>query len=671
MNKKVRRIVVPLVVLAVIGAVAIYFVPKLLRSRRSTSGTTGFRSFYVVAKQDVATTTTESGTVAPGRTATVTAQAAGKITAVYKKEGDKVQAGDVIARIDNTSYQDTLTQAEINYRSTLIGIETTNLTDLAQTKTDLQNALKQAQTQELTAELNLKNATAKNATDTTMANLQDAVTQAEENLTTAQNNLKNLQTYDTTALQQQLADSSVKQAELNLSMAQTKLANLKSQDVTATQLQALQDQVRQAKSSLLSAQTNLQQSAKSTTTTDAQLELLQNQVDNAQASLDEAQGNLNNAHTTYKASQSDIDNQTIAVQQAQMALANAEANYQMTEDTLAQKKDTIAAAQLSVTQAQRSVDAAKRNLAAGQTTTAANAGNIELLQADVDQAKDAVVTAKTNLAAYPKTVQNYNLQVEANSLKKEQALLTLNQTKEQSDNYVITAPWSGTVTSVSVQTGDAVTNGGTIATVADESAWYIEAYVDETDLLTIKAGQSVAVTMDAYNNKTFNGTVSYVGHTLTQNSQSVSSYAIKIKMTNPPATIVDGMSCDAAITIADVKNVLAVPAEAIATENGKKYVTVVTIGADRKITTSRQEVTTGAEGDDYTQILSGVKEGDRILRSVTTTTSSSSSTTSTTSSSTSSSSGNSSQQWSRSGRSFLNGGGAGGGTNGGGAPGGM
>ena len=103
-------------------------------------------------------------------------------------------------------------------------------------------------------------------------------------------------------------------------------------------------------------------------------------------------------------------------------------------------------------------------------------------------------------------------------------------------------------------------------------------------------------------------------------------------MTEVPETLVDGMSADAAITVSVVKNVLAVPIAAVATQNGRQYVDVVTIGTDRTVTTNRVEVTTGQEGDEYIEITSGLKAGDKVLRKASTTATTTTITTSTESS---------------------------------------
>lgn len=633
---KKKRVIFALIALVIVGgAVAGYVLLKTKAATASRAGTTPTAgSVYTVAAKDVATTTTVSGTVHPLKTVTLTAKAAGTITAVTKKEGDTVAAGDVIARIDSSDYQTELAAAESRYRTSMISLETAQTTDLVAAKTQLENAVKQAQTQLLSAQISLKKGT---ETDTdadtqTIANLQNQVTDAQENLAAAQKSLKKLQEDDTSALQLEQADFAVKQAEFNLSMAQTKLVTLKAQDVTAAQLTTLQNQVNQAKSSLLSSQLSLKEAAQSATTSDDRLAILQNQVDQAQASLDQAEDNLKNASTDNKATQDEIDLEAMAVESAQMALINAEANYKTTADSLADN-DSLTAAQLTVTKAQRALATAQTNLTAGQKTIAKSAAdqadNVKLLEANVEQAKISVATAQADLAAFPETQRKAELQVQANQEAKEQALITLNQTKEQAENYAITAPLAGTITALNVAVGDTANVGTSVATLSDVTGWYISAYVDEVDILNVKNGEDASVTMDQYSGKTFAGTVSYVSHSLGTTSTSVSAYPIRIQMTDAPSTMVDGMSADAAITVSVAKGVLAVPIAAVISENGKKYVDVISVDTAKKtMTTTKTEVKTGTEGDEYIEITSGLKAGDRILRKADTTVTTTSSTTS-------------------------------------------
>ena len=576
MSKKSRRIIVSVVSLIVVAAIVVVGL-KVLAARKTAAAfaarRAGVSSMYVVAPQDVATLTTVSGTVAPLRSATLTAQAQGTITGVYKKEGDFVKAGEVIVSIDSAARDNQLAQAESNYQTSLLNIETANTTDLAASKIQLETAVKQAQIQELQAENNLKNATVDDTSSGTVTSLQEAVTKSEESLTTAQANLKYLQDYDTSSVAQ--SDLAVQQAQLNLTAAENQLV---------LDVQAIP--------------------AKDTT---ADL----TKVDSARLSLESAN-------------------------------ASAEANKTTAEASVAQRILNLNAAQLQVNQDERAVTAAKNNLAENlaenQKTVDSQANNVTVLQADVNSAKAAVTAAQYDLSQYGTTERKAALQLQLLQQQKNQAELSLQATQLTSDNYVVKAPWDGVITSLNVRVGDQATSAtsattATTATViADTSGWNVQAYVDELDVLHVKAGQDASVTMDAYPNQTFKAKVTYVGTTLVATSSSVNAYAVKIQFTKPPTTLVAGMTADASITTSSAKGVLAVPVESILSENGKNYVTVISVDASNKRTTTRTEVKTGIEGDVYVQIISGLKAGDRILRtaSATTTTSSSTSSSSTT-----------------------------------------
>jgi RND family efflux transporter MFP subunit len=571
MSKNSRRVIVSVVSLVVVAAIVVVGL-KVLAARKTAAALAarraGVASIYVVAPQDVATLTTVSGTVTPLRSATLTAQAQGAITAVYKKEGDSVKAGDVIVRIDSTSQDNQLAQAESRYRVAVTTFKTAQMTDLAQTKQQLESAVSQALAQQLSAEVNLRNFTDKDTSDQTIANLQQQVKQTEIGLINAQNSLKSLQDYDTSAQQQTLSDLSVTQAQQNLSSAEARLVTL-------------------------------------TTAVPVTLQTV-------------------------------IDAQLASIDAARLSLQNAQVNAQMTAATIGRGKIQIDTATLAVVQAQDSLTAANNNLAVAQRTIGARANDLEVLQSNVEQAKSSVTLARSSLAAFADTQKKSDLQLQAAKEQENQALLTLQAQQLISKNYVVKAPWNGVITALNVQVGDQATSAtsGTSGTsamvIADTSGWNVQAYVDELDVLHVKVGQDASITMDAYPNQTFKAKVTYVGHTVVQTSNSVNAYTVKIQMTNPPATLVAGMTADASITMSSAKGVLAVPVESILSENGKSYVTVVSVDANNKRTTTRTEVKTGIEGDVYVQITSGLKAGDRVLRTASTTTSSTSSSSTTT-----------------------------------------
>jgi multidrug efflux pump subunit AcrA (membrane-fusion protein) len=538
---------VAVLLVAVLGLTGCIGRGQLTQQFQQAGSVAGTDTEYTVTTQDVASGTSVSGTIHPTRSATLMAQAQAKVTAVYVKEGDSIKEGEVLLRIDSRLQDNQVAQAESRYRTSVISAETADLTDLAQTKAQLEAAVQQAQIQELQAENSLKNATVGDTNAATVANLQEQVTKAEENLATAQSKLNYLRNHDTSASTG--SDLAVQQAQLDLTTAQNQLVSI-------------------------------MQDPKS----------LQSAIDAQLARVDTARLSLQNAN------------------------ANAEASKTAADASTAQRILDLNAAQLQVTQAERAVTAAKNDLAGNQKTVDAQANNVEVLKADVDQAKASVAVAKANLAGLSDTEQRNVLQLQSAREQESQALLALNAQKLSSENYVVKAPWSGTVLAVSVSTGDMVSPQTSLMKIADTSVWNVETYVDEVDILNVRDGQDAQITIDSYPDKTFAGKVSYLGRTLVKTPEGLNSYALKIGLTTPPTTVADGMSADATIILSTVKGVLAVPVESVISENGKKYVMLVSSNARNKVVTTKTEIGVGLEGDDYVQVTSGLKAGDHIVR---------------------------------------------------------
>jgi RND family efflux transporter MFP subunit len=569
---------------------------------------------YVVVAHDVSAGTSVSGTVHPLRSATLTLQAQGEVTAVSVAEGDPVKDGDILLRIDARSQQNQVAQAESRYRAAVTSRNVAELSGLVQTKAQLQSALAQAHAQQASAQANLNNFTDKDTSSLQVANLQEQVAQAEASLRSAQNNLKSLGDYDTSTLQVTIAEFAVDQAQLNLQMAQTRLAVLQSREVTTAQLTQLRSQATQAQSSLRIAELRLQESSKSPQASDESIAVLEEQVRQAQATRGVAQLNLDNAVSDGRASQSDVDLQRMQVQLSEVSLSNAEANYRISVAGAAQKKLQVASAQEQVRQAESSLVMAKNNLASTQKANGARPNDLETLKAQVEQADASVTLAQANLSGYTDTERRTALQLQSAQEQETQAALALSAQRLLLDNYVLKAPWDGTVLAINVSVGDMATPQTSLVKIAQTSGWNVETYVDEVDILNIKLGQEAQVAIDPYPGTEFAGTVSYLGKTLVRTPEGLNAYSLRIRLTTPPPTLVDGMSGDATVILSTAKNVLAVPVESLLNENGKKSVVLVTKNAGGKTVQTKTEVSTGLEGDEYVQVVSGLKAGDTILR---------------------------------------------------------
>ena len=146
-----------------------------------------------------------------------------------------------------------------------------------------------------------------------------------------------------------------------------------------------------------------------------------------------------------------------------------------------------------------------------------------------------------------------------------------------------------------------------VCKVLKTSSYKVTINVDELDIKSVKKGQSVTVTADAVEDKTFTGKVTKVSK-VGSTSDGVATYPVMIQLGNA-ADLLPSMSVTATIITAKAENAVLVPVSAIQTKDGESYVTVVTDDNENGTLT---KVETGIINDTYAQITSGVSEGDQI-----------------------------------------------------------
>ena len=133
--------------------------------------------------------------------------------------------------------------------------------------------------------------------------------------------------------------------------------------------------------------------------------------------------------------------------------------------------------------------------------------------------------------------------------------------------------------------------------------------VDELDILSIQKEQAVTVTLDALTGRSFEGTITEV-NTIPANEGGNTKYSATITLKRE-GLMLGGMNASALIAVEERKDVLLIPAEALAEENGRS---VVYTGYDEKTEslTKPVEVETGLSDGKQVQILSGLKVGDIV-----------------------------------------------------------
>jgi HlyD family secretion protein len=149
------------------------------------------------------------------------------------------------------------------------------------------------------------------------------------------------------------------------------------------------------------------------------------------------------------------------------------------------------------------------------------------------------------------------------------AKTNLELAQEKMGDVTIRAPIAGTVIEKTVEQGQIiasasgnVSGGTTLVKMADLSTVQARALVDEVDIGRIQPGQPAAVTVEAYPGRTFRGTVAKVEPQAVV-EQNVTMFPVLVKLENPERLLKPGMNSEVSIDIADRRQVVAVPNEAV------------------------------------------------------------------------------------------------------------
>jgi len=202
-------------------------------------------------------------------------------------------------------------------------------------------------------------------------------------------------------------------------------------------------------------------------------------------------------------------------------------------------------------------------------------------------------------------------EVQRLALHVEQAKLTLEQDQEVLDEATLKATFGGVVAEVNVQQDLQSPTERPAVILVDDSAFYIDITVDETDISKVSPGMYVAVTLDAYPDLELVGEVESIAPAPTDTG-GVVAYPVQVRLDDSgEATVRDGMTASVIIQTSKLEDVLLIPNWAARTDQttGETYAYVYNslTGSGERVT-----ISLGARNESFTQVLSGLEEGETV-----------------------------------------------------------
>lgn len=168
------------------------------------------------------------------------------------------------------------------------------------------------------------------------------------------------------------------------------------------------------------------------------------------------------------------------------------------------------------------------------------------------------------------------------------------------------SPVSGIVTEKKALQGMRFMPGEMLYQVTDLGSVWVIADVFEQDIAAMRPGARAMVRINAYPDRTFPGTVTYVYPTLKAETRTV---PVRIELANPGQLLKPAMFAQVELAAGDARPVLTVPESAVI-DSGRRSVVLVQVGEGRF---DPREVRLGARGDAYAQVLDGVREGEQVV----------------------------------------------------------
>jgi HlyD family secretion protein len=366
----------------------------------------------------------------------------------------------------------------------------------------------------------------------------------------------------------------------------------------------IQSKLTSARLAVLQAQQNLDDLT-STTANEVSVAQLQSDMAAKQVSIYTNQSNLTdlvNERATMNYKHCDADTIESKLEAYQTALDHWNRSAHLTNSP--EYQQMIAALYnynwCNAYYSQEELDAADAEIASTQAT-------IDLLQSQI--AED-----ETEIANLQSSSASDSLDTQIAQAKLDDANASLAVVEQESISTTITAPFDGTILSISSQVGD---NVGTtkFITMADLSQPYLEVLLDETDLNNVGIGYEVSVTFDALPNQTFSGKVVAINPSLS-NAFSVTAIQTTVQLDttsfSKPQTLPLGLSATVEVISAQAQNVLLVPVEALHELSEGNYAVFVVENGTPVLKT----VEVGLMDYTYAEIKSGLNEGDVVTTGI-------------------------------------------------------
>lgn len=302
--------------------------------------------------------------------------------------------------------------------------------------------------------------------------------------------------------------------------------------------------------------------------------------------------------------QASLESQRVAVETQRL---NVEAQRIQLKNNVLEQQARQAEQRASAQQARSRLAQAQRELRRAENLVEVGAAAKRRLE----EAQTAVRVAQQEVGSAEQQVKLLDVQI-----RQSQAAQT--QIRDYNPvaltrSFPLAAPVTGIVNEIKATSGQQVEAGTELLTIVNLSTVLIEAQVFEKDLPIVREANRASFTSAALNGEVYtigtadgDGRLVSVGQTVNEQTRTV---PVIYEVINPFQRLRDGMFVEMTIDTSGDRQVLAVPKQAVITEQGQSFVFVFDGGENF----TKTAVALGAEGSDYYEVKSGIEAGERVV----------------------------------------------------------
>lgn len=226
-------------------------------------------------------------------------------------------------------------------------------------------------------------------------------------------------------------------------------------------------------------------------------------------------------------------------------------------------------------------------------------------------AEAALIQAQVSLDRLlrgPDDVQLLQLEIQL-----DQAEAALESARVALDRAKLYAPFDGVIAEMNLEVGELPSQTQPAVVLLDASAYYVDLLIDENDVVNIQLGQTVSFRVDALPEATIIGSIERLLMTPTTSTTSeVVTYQARVRLNPSTEPIRVGMSTTAIITTKDLQDIIVVPNRFIRIDRQTRQAFVTIQNSNNQ--TEEIAVELGERNNEVSQIVSGLEQGQRIVR---------------------------------------------------------